>query len=176
MNRTRSRNAESDCMIYDFHAFELKEANSILWCLLRLFSFTTALVAACPCAFPQDSDLDSKNYDPDKLTFVRIMYDSVGGNGEAARRSVVPLGALIAFVGGTDEHGGLGATAIDFCAFEWCSCERFGRESNGIGMRAFALFEPVFAAEGAITFFCQGRSRGFKLLEYLKIIDGTIDV
>ena len=102
--------------------------------------------------------------------------DAVGGNGEAARRSVVPLGALIAFVGGTDEHGGLGATAIDFCAFEWCSCERFGRESNGIGMRAFALFEPVFAAEGAITFFCQGRSRGFKLLEYLKIIDGTIDV
>jgi hypothetical protein len=86
MNRTRSRNADSDCMIYDFHAFELKEANSILWCLLRLFTFTTALVAACPCAFPQDSDLDLKNYDPDKLTFVRIMYDSVGGNGEAYYR------------------------------------------------------------------------------------------
>ncbi|MCY2979964.1 MAG: DUF4159 domain-containing protein [Planctomycetota bacterium] len=86
MNRTRSRNEDSDCRIYDFHAFELKEANSILWCLLRLFTFTTALVAVCPCAFPQDSDLDLKNYDPDKLTFVRIMYDSVGGNGEAFYR------------------------------------------------------------------------------------------
>ena len=47
---------------------------------------------------------------------------------------------------------------------------------NGIGMRAFALLEPVFAAEGAIAFFRQGRGCGFELLEYLKIIDGTIDV
>jgi len=62
------------------------EANSILWCLLRLLAFTTALVPISPCAFPQDSDLDLKNYDPDKLTFVRIMYDSVGGNGEAYYR------------------------------------------------------------------------------------------
>jgi len=73
-------------MIYDFHAFELKESNSILRFLLRLFTFMTALVAVCPCVFPQDSDLDLKNYDPDKLTFVRIMYDSVGGNGEAYYR------------------------------------------------------------------------------------------
>lgn len=29
------------------------------------------------------SDLDMANFDPDKFTFVRIMYDSVGGNGEA---------------------------------------------------------------------------------------------
>jgi hypothetical protein len=57
-----------------------------LWYLLRLFTFTTALVAVCPSAFPQDSDLDLKNFDPDKLTFVRIMYDSVGGNGEAYYR------------------------------------------------------------------------------------------
>ncbi len=37
-------------------------------------------------AFAQESDLDWKSYDPDKLTFVRIVYDSIGGNGEAYYR------------------------------------------------------------------------------------------
>jgi hypothetical protein len=30
-----------------------------------------------------DSDLDLETYDPEKFTFVRIVYDSLGGNGEA---------------------------------------------------------------------------------------------
>lgn len=34
----------------------------------------------------QESDLDWKDFDPDRFTFVRIVYDSVGGNGEAFYR------------------------------------------------------------------------------------------
>lgn len=41
-----------------------------------LFSFEASTAA-------QESDLDLANFDPDKFTFVRIVYDSVGGDGEA---------------------------------------------------------------------------------------------
>lgn len=46
------------------------------------------LSAACLAIGPQvehapASDLDSATFDPDRFTFVRIMYDSSGGNGEA---------------------------------------------------------------------------------------------
>jgi hypothetical protein len=37
-------------------------------------------------AFCQESDLDLKTYSPERFTFVRIVYDSVGGNGEAFYR------------------------------------------------------------------------------------------
>jgi hypothetical protein len=36
--------------------------------------------------FAQESDIDEERIDPDKFTFVRIAYDSVGGNGEAFYR------------------------------------------------------------------------------------------
>ncbi len=34
----------------------------------------------------QESDLDPSKFCPDHFTFVRIVYDSVGGNGEAFYR------------------------------------------------------------------------------------------
>ena len=82
--------------------------------------------------------------------------DAVSGDGEAAGQSIMPFGAFITFVGGSDEHGRLGATPIDVRTFERCAGARLRGKTNGIGMRAFALFEPVSAAEGAITFFRQG--------------------
>ncbi len=35
------------------------------------------------CVIAQESDLDQSTFDPDKFTFVRIVYDSAGGPGEA---------------------------------------------------------------------------------------------
>lgn len=46
-----------------------------------LVAFTISLIAHRLAG--QESDLDLKSYDPDKLTFVRIVYESVGGYGEA---------------------------------------------------------------------------------------------
>ncbi|MEY3853778.1 MAG: hypothetical protein RI910_2758 [Verrucomicrobiota bacterium] len=92
--------------------------------------------------------------------------DAVSGDGEAARQSVVPFGAFITFVGGADEHGSLGAAPKDVRAFERRSGERLRGKTNGIGLRAFTLFEPIFAAEGANALFRQGRGRGFELLEH----------
>ena len=102
--------------------------------------------------------------------------DAVIGDGEAARQSIMPFGAFIAFVGGSDEYGRLGAAPIDIRTFERCTGARLSGKTNGIGTRAFALFEPVFAPERANTFFRQGRGRGFELLEHHTIVDGTIDV
>ncbi len=39
-----------------------------------------------PIALSQESDLDPSTYSPDNFTFVRIMYDSLGGSGEAFYR------------------------------------------------------------------------------------------
>ena len=49
-----------------------------LWCLTA--------AATAPEQFDDDeprSDLNLKTFDPDNFTFVRIVYDSAGGNGEA---------------------------------------------------------------------------------------------
>jgi Domain of unknown function (DUF4159) len=57
--------------------------------LLRLIALFLVLAiglqsfAIAPQVIEFDSDLDLANFDPQKFTFVRIMYDSVGGNGEA---------------------------------------------------------------------------------------------
>lgn len=48
-------------------------------CLVCFLSGTNGLLA-------QESDLDWKDFRPDRFTFVRIVYDSVGGNGEAFYR------------------------------------------------------------------------------------------
>ncbi len=51
----------------------------------RLLGLSMALLlqAVAMSDLSQDSDLNWDTYDPDKFTFVRIVYDSVGGNGEA---------------------------------------------------------------------------------------------
>ena len=82
--------------------------------------------------------------------------DAVIGDGEAARQSIMPFGAFIAFVGGADEYGRLGAAPIDVRTFERRTRARLSGKTNGIGTRAFALFEPVLAPERAGTFFRQG--------------------
>jgi hypothetical protein len=58
--------------------------------LIRLlFLFFNISLLTCGVALaPQrdylfESDLNRASFDPEKFTFVRIMYDSVGGNGEA---------------------------------------------------------------------------------------------
>lgn len=45
--------------------------------------FVLALFSAGRLGSAQESDLDWATYNPDKFTFVRIMYDSHGGDGEA---------------------------------------------------------------------------------------------
>ncbi|MEQ1830546.1 MAG: DUF4159 domain-containing protein [Pirellula sp.] len=58
-------------------------------CLMQLCRFLivgVAIALILPADRVQDSDLDLKSYDPDRFTFVRIVYDSVGGNGEAFYR------------------------------------------------------------------------------------------
>ena len=54
-------------------------------CMRRFVGLFLALLiqAVAMSDVSQDSDLDWATYDPDKFTFVRIVYDSVGGNGEA---------------------------------------------------------------------------------------------
>ena len=54
--------------------------------MYRLSVVVCVVVLISPRAVSQKSDLDLKSYDPDKLTFVRIVYDSVGGDGEAFYR------------------------------------------------------------------------------------------
>lgn len=54
----------------------------LLW--IPCFCFGVG-IALSPAA-AQESDLDLASYSADKFTFVRIMYDSAGGNGEAFYR------------------------------------------------------------------------------------------
>jgi hypothetical protein len=54
--------------------------------LLRIPLSLTLLVLLQRSSSVRESDLDIQNYDPDRFTFVRIVYDSVGGNGEAFYR------------------------------------------------------------------------------------------
>lgn len=53
---------------------------SIFACFLTAFWLTQSIALA------QVSDLDRATYHPDHFTFVRIVYDSTGGNGEAYYR------------------------------------------------------------------------------------------
>ena len=64
-------------------AFHRRQGVSSLY---RLSVVVCVVVLISPRAVSQNSDLDLKSYDPDKLTFVRIVYDSVGGDGEAFYR------------------------------------------------------------------------------------------
>ena len=45
--------------------------------------FGVSLCCLVKFATAQESDLDEKSFSPDKFTFVRIVYDSAGGPGEA---------------------------------------------------------------------------------------------
>ncbi len=58
--------------------------------ILLLTTFAAVLCYAANVVAPEqfrddaiESDLDLATYDPEKFTFVRIVYDSTGGNGEA---------------------------------------------------------------------------------------------
>jgi Domain of unknown function (DUF4159) len=51
--------------------------------LLVLFFAIASVAIALQRYDVFESDLDVATYDPEKFTFVRIVYDSVGGNGEA---------------------------------------------------------------------------------------------
>ena len=52
---------------------------NILVLVLSILLFRSGLAA-------QESDLDLSKFNPDHFTFVRIVYDSIGGNGEAYYR------------------------------------------------------------------------------------------
>jgi hypothetical protein len=57
-------------------------ARLLLLFQLSLFSFCSAAIAPQQTAL-FESDLNLATFDPEKFTFVRIMYDSVGGSGES---------------------------------------------------------------------------------------------
>lgn len=54
--------------------------------ILLILICEITLLHGTPIHLDEESDLDLRSYDPDKFTFVRIVYDSVGGNGEAFYR------------------------------------------------------------------------------------------
>jgi hypothetical protein len=71
------------------HRFRLRGCLKTNRSFVFTFCFWICLVCATLVASElaaQESDLDWKDFDPDRFTFVRIVYDSVGGNGEAFYR------------------------------------------------------------------------------------------
>ena len=102
--------------------------------------------------------------------------DAVGRDGEAGGERVVPLRALVALVGGADEHGRLGSATIDLRPLERRARGGAGGEADRVGAGTFALFQPRGAADGDIAFLRQGVGLLLQLAEQLAIIRRAVDV
>jgi len=102
--------------------------------------------------------------------------DAFRRDGEAGGERVVPLRALVALIGGADEHGRLGAATIDLRARERGARSGAGGEAERVGAAAPALLQALGAAHGDIAFLRECVRLFLQLAEQLAVIRRAVDV
>ena len=88
----------------------------------------------------------------------------------------MPLRALVALIGGADEHGRPGSAPIDLRALKRRAGCRANGEADRVGAGAFALLQPLGAADGHVAFFGERVRLLFEFPEQLAVVRRAVDV
>ncbi|OBQ39283.1 MAG: hypothetical protein AN484_23470, partial [Aphanizomenon flos-aquae WA102] len=102
--------------------------------------------------------------------------DAFRRDGEAGGERVVPLRALVALIGGTDEHGRPGSAPIDLRAIKRRARSRADGEADRVGAGAFTLLQTIRAADGHVAFLGERVGLLFEFPEQFAVVRRAVDV